>query len=564
MKATKFLILLIMFVASATADDHIELEQNFRHIGTIATGLSYAHIHGTIDFAKLKIAYQSVIHFAAERKKVTQSNSEKAFIDALQPQLDVATGTLEDIENLFFPKGTSQHDIEKRQIFLGITIALGLASSGMSIYNTAEITKLHGALTNVRTDMTDGFRHVAHILKEEDHAVHRLTTNVQVLKKTCRYILEKIENEVDERISMVHMLQLTALINNLNAELFAWGRGLDALSQGRLHPTLINPEKLRIGFQQAVEKAKKFGLRPIHTEMSDIYKNPISYLATKELQIIVIVHIPLIGQEPLNLFEHLAIPTKMDDIFITVEGRKNILASDLQGQQGLELEELDLLRCQTEDRKNGKLFICPNTNLVKNNIRKSCLGALFYGHQKEVMEHCDYYPHTLEGKEEFAKQIAVDRIIYFTRANVTVLEACPTQIRTLANITGLTTITVAPGCRLMTENYIFKSPIIIDQNSDFIKRKIRIPRISLLPKNETEDIKTHLEALKKLKNPNKVHLAELNQWIQKMDKENTQQAIGFSLHLLTLTLGIFLLCAFVFLYICYRKARKSTSSSSSQ
>jgi hypothetical protein len=99
---------------------------------------------------------------------------------------------------------------------------------------------------------------------------------------------------------------------------------------------------------------------------------------------------------------------------------------------------MDLIRCQTEDRHNGKLFICPNTNLVENQVRRTCLGALFFGHSTEAIEKCLYFPHKLEHREEFAKQIALDQIIFSARENITIIKTCPDSIRTLQNVTGLT------------------------------------------------------------------------------------------------------------------------------
>jgi hypothetical protein len=544
---------LLMVFASVNGKDSVHLEQNFRQIGKLATGLSYAHIHGKINFKQLKVAYVSVIHYLEERHRTTGSNEEKTFIETLSPQLQIAQRTLADIENLFFSK--TRIDRTKRQIFLGIAMALGFINTGMSIYNTAQITKLYGALSDTRSDMVDGFTHVAHALRAEDHAIHQLTLNVEILKSTCQFVLERIENENNEIVSLTNIIRIITMVNNLNAELSAWGRGLDALSNGRLHPTLINPANLKKGLEETVEKARQFGLRPLHSEVSYIYKNPISFIATEKLEIIIFVHVPLVEQDPLHLFEYLAIPTKIEDIFLTIEGSKNILASDLQGQRGLELSEVDLLRCQTEDMNNGKLFICPNTNLVQNQIRKTCLGALFYGHQKEVMEKCLYFPHSLEDREEFAKQISLDKIVYFTRENITVVEVCPNRIRTLSNITGLTTITVPSGCKIVTENYTFKSPVLIDQESDFVSRMIQIPKVSLLPNGQVEDIKTRLAELKKIKSPDRIHLSELNAWIAKMKEAGIHQKTGYAMNLLTLIISVTVICVLVFLYLRYRKAR---------
>ena len=132
---------------------------------------------------------------------------------------------------------------------------------------------------------------------------------------------------------------------------------------------------------------------------------------------------------------------------------------------------------------------------------------------------------------------------------------CPNRIRTLSNITGLTTITVPSGCKIVTENYTFKSPVLIDQESDFVSRMIQIPKVSLLPNGQVEDIKTRLAELKKIKSPDRIHLSKLNAWIAKMKEAGIHQKTGYAMNLLTLIISVTVICVLVFLYLKYRKAR---------
>jgi hypothetical protein len=198
-------------------------------------------------------------------------------------------------------------------------MALGVVNTGMSIYNTVQIKKLYSALSEHKADMIDGFIQVAHALEEEDHVIHQITLNVEILKKTCQYMLERVDNEIDEINSIKNTIKLMTLVNNLNAKLLAWGRGLDCLSNRRLHPALINSDKLKKGSKETVEKARKYGLKPLHQEVSYLYKNPVSYLATEEEEIIIFVLVTLVEQNPLNLFEYIPIPKQIGNIFVTIE-----------------------------------------------------------------------------------------------------------------------------------------------------------------------------------------------------------------------------------------------------
>ena len=162
-------------------------------------------------------------------------------------------------------------------------------------------------------------------------------------------------------------------MNSLDAEIASWGRDLDSLQNRKLHPSLINAKVLKKAFQKITEKARKVGMRLLHQELSSIYKCPVSYISTTD-------HI--------------------------------ILATDFEGRRGLEMSELDLLRCNTENLSVGKLYVCPNTNLIRNNICNSCLGSMFFGHTEKMLEKCHVFPSL--PKEEFAEQISEDSVTNLT------------------------------------------------------------------------------------------------------------------------------------------------------
>jgi hypothetical protein len=68
----------------------------------------------------------------------------------------------------------------------------------------------------------------------------------------------------------------------------------------------------------------------------------------------------------------------MGNFFVEITAAKRVLATDERGHSGLEMTQEELLRCQTEERHNGRLFTCTNSNLIKNDIRKTCMGAIFF------------------------------------------------------------------------------------------------------------------------------------------------------------------------------------------
>lgn len=547
---------LLNFIASTHGSEVLSHQTHFRRLGSIATGLSYAHIHGTVDFKKMKTAFDSVVHYVKYRQTSSTSPEERSFIDALSPQLRSVERRIDDLQTLFFGQEVS-NGRRKRQLFLGLAMALGVINAGTSIYTTVELTKLHSELADIRTSTTVGFKHVAHLLDEEDHAIHQLTQNILTIKDSCKFVLERMRHQNDQILALTNVVHLITLIRNMESELSAWGRGLESLTHGKLHPTLVNKDRLQRGLQDTVEKAKKMGLRPLHDDWTFIYKNPVSFISTKKMEIIIIIHLPLVEQAPLELYEYLPIPEKIGNIFVTIEATKPILASDVQGQYGRELSELELLKCQTEDLHSGRLFICPNSNLVENQIRRTCLGSLFFGHAREVQEKCLFFPKTMGTQEEFAKQIATNQMIFYTKENITVIENCRNTIRTVTNITGLSTISVEAGCTWTSERHTFKSPIAIDEDTEFVRRWIQIPRIPLLSDERVKEVENQLNNLKKMKTPNRIQLEELKKWIESKEREEFREKTGLSINVVTLVIGLTMIGVLVFLFVKYKRAHSN-------
>jgi len=70
--------------------------------------------------------------------------------------------------------------------------------------------------------------------------VNKLAENLNTVSKSCQFILGRIEQQDAKLATMTNFLGLITMVGNLNAQLSAWGRGLEALTEGKLHPSLID------------------------------------------------------------------------------------------------------------------------------------------------------------------------------------------------------------------------------------------------------------------------------------------------------------------------------------
>jgi hypothetical protein len=62
--------------------------------------------------------------------------------------------------------------------------------------------------------------------------------------------------------------------------------------------------------------------------------------------------------------------------------------------------------------------------------------------------------------------------------------------------------------------------VVIDTESEFIRRTIQILKIPLMSKNRAAEVEICLDDLKKRKMQERIHSAKLKNWIWKKDNEN--------------------------------------------
>ena len=58
-------------------------------------------------------------------------------------------------------------------------------------------------------------------------------------------------------------------------------------------------------------------------------------------------------------------------------------------------------------------------------------------------------------EQEFVQQVSENTVSIFPQEDRTVRQSCQEKITILPNITGLTTVTVPAGCKLVSEKYTF-------------------------------------------------------------------------------------------------------------
>ena len=547
-KETVLLIATFSVISTATQPEHVTVPVSFKQIGKFASGLSYGHVRATIKFSQMQRAHKDLELFLRQQIRTSTSGEEQRFLEAIQHQFSTSTKTIERLHFAFFNDVSHRN---KRQVFAGLSLGFGFLSLGMSIYNTYEISKLHNKISN----MEIGFNHVVHVLEEQDHAITTLSHSVSSIKSVIQIVLSDLKKENQEIDFLKRIFIISNLIQSHNAEVSAWGRGLEALMSGELYPSLVNTSKLEKALDAIQAKASKLGLSPLFKESSSVYKSAISYIATKETEIFVYIHIPFVDMEPINLYEHLPIPFQIGNLLVTLHSENNVIASDETGTFGIELSSTDLLHCHMEKSHSGNIFICPNSNLLLRNIQDSCLGSLLFGNKEKTLQLCQHSVQKASKMEKFAIQIGPGKILVYSPEKATVLESCANGTKTFHTISSFSTLTPKIGCKIISDSFLFKPQQSIIEDGDIFDRPTMFKMETLLGHAKIPDLEKAYEELSKIKDPeNRKSLSELKQWLSESAKFPIG-TVSYGTAFVSIIISTFTLIFIAYLYFSFRAKR---------
>lgn len=549
MKIFCFILLASMLAVNGRKDKQVKIDTAFRKLGLYASQLSFAHIHTHIDLRKMISEHQELTLYLEENEKAENYGRLHHIVQMLRKQLDISSTTLQRLHLAFFGKESHR---DKRQALAALSMGFGIFGLGTSIYNTVEIGKLQGEMAKTQQEVSL----IIEKMDAENEAVNKLSTSVMTLKQTCQKV---IEISKDNRIHVDHLFTLSLMVNEHNTKLLEVARGLESLLHGRLDPSLVNTLSLEEIMKSLNGKAAEQGLKLLHREISMVFKSPITYVALENGLIDIIVHIPLVKQDPIELYEYIPIPIKIGNLIMTVESQKEVLAMDKNGNLGLELSKVDLIQCQIENTHDGKVYLCPNSNLVRNNVRSTCLGSLMSGRMETIRDRCHHLVEQSNLSEEFAKQISQDTIIMYIQENDTAQLVCRNGSRSAKLSMGLHRIVVSPGCQMISESFVFAPQVEVDISSSFMEQRINFVREELLGQVENQELDRAYEELSKIEPIKRVDLRKLKDWIQRSDSARNHSVVTYGLLVSSVLISVAIVGYLVYLY-CKIKAKRNSES----
>ena len=554
------IVVIITLTPVSTEDETRKITASFQKIGQLATGLSYGHLHAIFPFKKWKTTVLEFEQFLSEEHQRGLMNKpaiherSRTILKLFRQQHQQSLKEVNQLENIFF---NEKHNIRNKRQLGPLSLGFGIFGLGLSIYNTIELQKIHNKLGKLQT----GMNIIGHSIQEQHEILTTLTHSVTSMKMVCHRLILSIDNDHQENVVLFTLIAISSLIENHNSNVSAVARGLTSLLHGTINPEIINPNHIAEAWEQLKLKALKNNVKPLFNEISSIYKMDISYLTTEDEEISIFIHVPMIENTPMALYEYFPIPIQIGNLFVTLESETNMIATDDIGNKGKLISKLDIQKCQTVKIHSGNMFVCPHMNLIQNNIRSSCLGSLLF--KKDYMKTCQQNVISIEKAKHFVKQIGSNKLIIFGNENRVVIEICPHK-KTQLNMDGLTTITVNDTCQIESEDFTFIPEADIGIDGDFLESTHDAKLVDFIDNHKIEDLEKAYKELETIQVPKPRPLTELSRWLKDSERDTSKNLITLLIAICSSVVCLGIIAYLIYVYLNYRSKGKPTKGSQAE
>ena len=335
----------------------------------------------------------------------------------------------------------------KRQLFIGILIGLGVAAAISSIFSGHALASL-----TVGTGTTN---HAIEVMQDHE-------TRLSVLESRFSHaenMLAKISNEAEHALALSLINEAVQQRDEMELNARRIMGGLEKLFSRRLSPTLVQTAFLPEALDRLNENGKTKGLQMVSNNPTEVFTYETSHLIFNNGTMIVFVHVPMVPYDGfLNLFRYVGVPTKIkdSDVYCTAKPHKSLLAINSAETFFRVMDEEELRNC---DRVGDVLF-CHNANYLDKRVQDECLVALFQHEYSTVAEKCRMI---VEPDRDIVVPMNASTYIVYQASNSPVSLQCGsgTPERT-QSYNGTIRITVPDGCMVSTRSFVLEGTVELD------------------------------------------------------------------------------------------------------
>jgi len=335
----------------------------------------------------------------------------------------------------------------KREILGGVALGIG-------VWNSYRIDNIESHMAKLSTKYNLLVDHVS--LMGNRHA--QLTADVELMKRLIHMLTSNNYRKIlASAISASDRLRDT--VDNI-VDIVTSGR------QRRISPRLVNGDDLAEMFINLKKKAKDLNSELLLEHPTDLYDVQASYGYDKSgLFFRVYAHVPLASQsETLSLYEHVPFPlayqSLLSNMTITpdtgVDKYLAVLSAGTNHRYRV-LSEVDIQNCF----KLRNYFLCSGRNILRLDMKSSCIGSLWLMDQDLVIRNC---PMKTEPLQEVAVKLTPHEWLIFSPDLLIASAACNKGLTQSIRFEKQTRLSMPEDCEVSLSRFHLStdSNILVD------------------------------------------------------------------------------------------------------
>lgn len=554
-------MLMTPFLFMVTTGEDYTVPIAFRRVGYLAESLSYAHLKVEVNLTDLyaqqdqaKIIANKTLGLMVKRLGLYEGLDTGSMFAAIEKGFEPADKLVESVKIVFslteIPPMKVNTPTEgargKRQAGIAFLTVSTLFSTGLSLYNTYEVSVLNGEVSHIK----EGMVHIIEVVEQQNLAIESIKTSLVALNKTAYEVANEITSVKKAVDFLALSTSLQAKITASTQEFSLFCEGLLELLNGRFSPHLVDKLTLLRLFEKVQNTVTTKGYHLLYNFPSSLFRADISY-TVKDNIVKILIHLPMIRTAPHPIYEYLSVPILTPDhsegplMFAESRAGNTLLLWDPANDRGAELPSHYLHGCGTAKLVKGTLFLCDDFRpIMTEKPEEQCLGLLFGRKltQERLFSACRI---VFSKQDVFAQQINQTQFLIYSRETEKLTIHCSkTSTTQYQMVQGIHTVNIPPGCQAQLKHLLmFARGEVLDVEADSM---VSLP----VPLKITDDffpVQRMAELYHDLANvrlPDKVDVTKLDEWVRDDRWRSTATTLG-SIAFSTLTVIVLVIGGYV-------------------
>lgn len=355
---------------------------------------------------------------------------------------------------------------------MGFSLVKGIFGTFMGLYNVFQMEKLRRELRGVIQTQN----RVIEVLA--DHQAQLLDLKDELDDIKSQFAVQQAIK------SSVIAAQLTRGLSTLKS---ATQQAIHAVQQAHHHRLAIDyldPDTLDFLYNTLSQQASDSKYKLLTRFPSDLFQLELSYMFDGE-DVVLFLHVPMVPIDSLlTLYRLKPFPIPFSDTMALLpKPSSSLLAlSNSIPRAMTNIEHADLVDCH----QVNQVYLCERHGVLQNNIKASCLGALFEQDIPTAQQICDL---ELVPYQEAVLQLKNNWFLIYSPVMFTAYVLCFNSTSAAKPIkVGVNEVFVDPSCRLDLNNHTLTSDLSMKLDAEVTYFPWQVADLSAFGVNE-EDIK---------------------------------------------------------------------------